>query len=287
MKKRPVVIGVINQKGGAGKSTVAILLSRKFGHLGYKVLAIDADSQMSLSCGLDVVPSMDVDIEASLGNYLRTRAGADNGSRKRQVFDLSETIVGTPDGLVDVIPSDGHFDAEAVEAEHGPRGSKFLFRDEVVAKIDSSYDVVFVDGAGKSGWVTASVMNACDFFIVPTGFSEKDEGPARNTVEALSLLCKLDGVDPEDRIGVLLNDVTPSTKIGRAKLPIYQELFGPLLFESRIHHRTAPLEDSEVYRQDIWDRADANPKAARSNKLLREEFDAVATELIERIDLNG
>lgn len=49
-KKKPVCVSVINMKGGVGKTTVAMLLSRyAWDSLGLNVLAIDLDPQANLS----------------------------------------------------------------------------------------------------------------------------------------------------------------------------------------------------------------------------------------------
>jgi len=49
-KKKPVCVSVINMKGGVGKTTIAMLLSRyAWDSLGLNVLAIDLDPQANLS----------------------------------------------------------------------------------------------------------------------------------------------------------------------------------------------------------------------------------------------
>jgi Mrp family chromosome partitioning ATPase len=51
-RNMPAVIGVINQKGGAGKTTLSICLADFFSSLGKRVLCVDLDPQAALSINL-------------------------------------------------------------------------------------------------------------------------------------------------------------------------------------------------------------------------------------------
>ncbi len=76
-----MIIGILNQKGGAGKTTISINLARGLQKDGHKVLIVDSDPQGSARdwhaagegefitvLGIDR-PTLDKDIKAVAGNY--------------------------------------------------------------------------------------------------------------------------------------------------------------------------------------------------------------------------
>lgn len=72
---------VVTGKGGAGKTTIAAILSRIFAKKGYKVLAVDEDPQMNLPYALGIHPEIaDTIIPLSRNaDYIEERTGARPG----------------------------------------------------------------------------------------------------------------------------------------------------------------------------------------------------------------
>ena len=73
---------VVTGKGGAGKTTIAAMLSRIFARKGYKVLAIDEDPQMNLPYAIGISPDVaDTTVPLSKNaDYIEERTGARPGA---------------------------------------------------------------------------------------------------------------------------------------------------------------------------------------------------------------
>lgn len=115
-RKAPVVVSVINLKGGVGKTTVVALLARYAARRGLNVLAVDLDPQANLSQALmtereytkfmrkgspSIVelfngyqsPSLDRAAPAPLDRIIRKVGGSDNFHMIPSRFDFSDNLI--------------------------------------------------------------------------------------------------------------------------------------------------------------------------------------------------
>lgn len=145
-----VVIGVVNQKGGVGKSTTSINVSAGLGALGKKVLLIDFDPQGNSTTGFGIKKkTLDVSIYEIIMGEARPQDG----------------IIKTRYKNVDLIPATSMFsEAELQLADVEKRNYQLR---KVILQVRDDYDVIIVDCLPSLGVLAVNALVACDRIIVP------------------------------------------------------------------------------------------------------------------------
>ena len=167
--KNPIVVSIINLKGGVGKTTVVALLARYAARMNLNVLAIDLDPQANLSQALmtendykqfmengepSVVelfkgylpPSPERSAPAPLQNVLRKV-----GSRwkKKENFHLIPSRFDFADNLISRVSVDEHVLAKFVSDEMGDK------------------DLILIDCAPTESVLTRTAYHASRHVLVP------------------------------------------------------------------------------------------------------------------------
>ena len=179
------IIAVANQKGGVGKTTTSVNLSASLAAAGHRVLLVDADPQGNATMG----------------------SGVDKRSVDHSMYDvlmehgtLAQTVVSTPRGGYDVLPSNG----ELTAAEIGLIGEpdcEFRLRSALAPSRDC-YRYVIVDCPPALNMLTVNGLCAADSVLVPMQceyFALEGLAALLDTVERVK-----ERLNPELRIAGLL-----------------------------------------------------------------------------------
>lgn len=154
------VIGVMNFKGGSGKTTTSAHLAQRLALKGYRVLGIDLDPQASFTALHGVQPEFDLTDGGTLYDAIRYE----------DPVPIREVIRPTYIPNLDLIPGN----LELMEFEHetprvlsrGTAGLFFFRVKEALTQVESDYDVVVIDCPPQLGFLTMSALSAATGVLV-------------------------------------------------------------------------------------------------------------------------
>jgi chromosome partitioning protein len=235
------------EKGGTGKSTLAVNLAAAFGRLNFRVLVIDLDAQGHASYWLGVAPASLRPEDSFLGLM--------NGR------PFSECIRSTAED-VDVLPAHPALASLLVQLASTPNGGLFVLQD-ALAQISTAgaYDIVLFDLAPARGLVMAAALAAATRCIAPVQ-------PEELVIQALRALN--DSVTQAQRvnhqlhgISVIRNKYQPRSAGDTAYDQMLRDLYGPMLLKTAIPVRAA-LRDSAGLQQSIFRYAGSDVNEVRN-----------------------
>lgn len=144
------VLGVINTKGGTGKTTTSTNLGVYLAALGKRVLVVDLDPQANATLGLGVHLDKDhYNIYHALVNDIEPGALI----KKTSIFGL------------DILPSSESLAGANVELVSFK--NRELQLKKVLNKIKDDYDFVLIDCLPSVGILNVNALSASDYILIP------------------------------------------------------------------------------------------------------------------------
>ncbi len=271
------IIAIVNQKGGCGKTTVAINLSACLARQGRRTLLVDLDPQGHCGVGLAVPEDQ---IEGCLYNVFMNEPPPDLSSITWQIserFDLAPSKSGL-----------AH-----VEQEMATAPDRFERLARSLVSVSDAYDYCILDCPPSQGLLTGNALHAANEVIIPVDTGYFALHGLHRQVETVAK--HREQTNRDLRIHILPNLYDVRTKHARETLAELRKKFGDMVFNTPINFNTK-IREATSYGQPIAEYAPSSPGhrdfarltneliASESEESVRRTILQQADELAERAD---
>lgn len=218
-----MIVAVINNKGGVGKTTSALNLAAALADAGQRVLLVDLDAQASASLSIGLGRD---ELHPSIADALLD--GADVAGMARE----------TPEGF-DLIP--GSRELAAADVELAAKYGRELRLQRALSPLGDRYDVVLIDCPPSFSLLTANALLASDAYLVPVEPHYMAlEGVASLLENVEDLADAFGGIGR--RLGFLLTKVDRRTRLTEETVELLRASFPGEVFSAEIPLRTRVAE---------------------------------------------
>jgi len=250
------VIGVINQKGGVGKTTTSVNLGAALAEQGKKVLLLDIDPQGNLSTHLGIGAKENPENltedptvpEFTIYDVLK-------GSKT-----INQVIINRSNNL-DIVP--GSLFLSAADLELGGVVGRELILKRALEKVRAAYDVVVIDCPPALGLLSLNALAASDEVIIPV---QSEYLALYGVRQLLDTIDQVRGIyNPNLKVGGVLICLHDSRKrLARAVSDTIRAYFGDLVFDTVIRSNVS-LAEAPAQGQSIFEYA---PKSSGAEDYL-------------------
>ena len=249
-------IAILNRKGGVGKTSSAIALSREYDQQGMLTLLIDLDAQVDLTRFL--LP----EIPQDGGDILAVLKG------KKLPSEVTVEVPGTNNMYI--IPGSRHL--ESFNFQHSQKALRDCLLDPCLSEVD----LVLIDCPSTLNPAVMCGLHAADFALIVTEAELPSIENIRPCLEAIDEVSHADYSHLQP-LGILINRVDLRRNVTRHNLSLLSATYGSLVLESSISVDSAIVSS---YNKRMFVR-DYSYRARCVS-----QFSSAASEILRRIGLD-
>jgi len=229
------IIAIVNQKGGCGKTTIAINLAAALAEVGRKTLLVDMDPQSHCAVGLAVPEEQ---VEQSIYDVLISRS-------RNEPIKLTEILWQISDNL-ELAPAS--IDLSAFEQQMAGIPEREGCLKDVLADVKGEYDYAIIDCPPAVGLLTFNALRTADDVIVPVETGYFSLHGLSKQLETLNILCERCNQHIDVKVLASMYDLR--TKMAREILAELRSHFADKMFKTTVNFNTK-IKEAASFGQPI------------------------------------
>lgn len=162
-----IIISLINNKGGVGKTTSTSILAELLAETDKKVLLVDIDGQANLSMLYGCKDADDIDVIKGLVNAEKPNIYEIFKYRLRSKEDIKRIIRKTEVENIDIIPSSKRHKETTNILKNNTTGNNNIILKRALETVKDDYDYIFIDNAPMIDELTVNSIFVSDYILVP------------------------------------------------------------------------------------------------------------------------
>jgi chromosome partitioning protein len=251
------IIAIANEKGGTGKTTLAVNLGVALAIRGMKTLLIDMDPQGNASYILSKITEDDPAMYSVL---------------TEKDIAIQAIIQPTATESLDIAPSNLHLAGAELQLAT-LLGRENALRRKLTPELVDRYDFLLIDTSPSLGLLTINALNAADYALIPVSCDFLSLVGLTLLFDTIRL-CQEQLGSHVRVLGLVANRYDRREKVSAEVLDALKRQFNSLLFETVIRVNVR-LKEAPSYRQSIYEYDPVCPGA--------KDHLALANELIKKV----